>query len=81
MLQAIEKRLNILKPNPELESEWAELRALGNAYRELEAKIEAKMKTWNAISKKVDHYGCLVYNSSMLSLNTYIMAKSSKNRA
>jgi hypothetical protein len=51
MLRAIEQRLNILKPNPDLESEWAELKALGDAYRKLEADIEAKMKTWNAIAK------------------------------
>lgn len=51
MLRNIEQRLNILKPNAELESEWAELKELGDAYRELEAKIEAKMKTWNAISR------------------------------
>jgi hypothetical protein len=51
MLQNIEQRLNILTPNPKLESEWAELKALGDAYRALEAKIEAKMKTWEAIAK------------------------------
>jgi hypothetical protein len=51
MLKTIEQRLNILKPNTELESEWAELKALGDQYRELEAKIQAKIKTWNAISK------------------------------
>jgi hypothetical protein len=51
MLRNIEQRLNILKPNPKLESEWAELKALGDAYRKLEADIEAKMKTWDAISK------------------------------
>lgn len=51
MIKAIEQRLNILKPNEKLESEWAELRALGDQYRELEAKIQAKMKTWEAISK------------------------------
>jgi hypothetical protein len=51
MLRNIEQRLNILKPNPELESEWTELKALGDAYRALEAKIQAKMKTWEAIAK------------------------------
>jgi len=51
MLKIIEQRLNILRPNPELESEWEELRELGNAYRTLESKIQAKMKTWNAIAK------------------------------
>jgi len=51
MLKAIEQRLNILKPNEELESEWEELKALGDQYRKLEAQIQDKMKTWNAISK------------------------------
>ena len=50
-LRNIEQRLNILKPNEALESEWAELRALGDQYRELEDKIQAKMKTWEAIAK------------------------------
>jgi hypothetical protein len=51
MLKTIQQRLNILQPNPELESQWAELRALGDAYRTLEDKIQAKMKTWEAIAK------------------------------
>ena len=51
MLKQIEQRLNILKPNEQLESEWEELRALGNAYRALESQIQAKMKTWDAIAK------------------------------
>ena len=51
MLRNIEQRLNILQPNPELESEWAELRELGDQYRTLETKIQDKMKTWNAIAK------------------------------
>lgn len=52
MLKQIEQRLNILKPNPELEKDWEELRALGDQYRELEAKIQAKMETWEKLSKK-----------------------------
>ena len=51
MLKAIEQRLNILKPNEKLESEWEELRVLGEQYRALEAQIQAKMKTWETISK------------------------------
>ena len=51
MLRAIEQRLNILCPNKTLESEWTELKTLGDAYRKLEADIEAKMKTWDVISK------------------------------
>jgi hypothetical protein len=51
MLRAIEDRLNILKPNLDLEKDWDELRMLGDQYRKIEAKIQAKMKTWDAISK------------------------------
>jgi len=51
MLKAIEQRLNILRPNEALEKEWEELRELGDAYRKLEAKIQSKMKTWDAIAK------------------------------
>ena len=51
MLETIEQRLNILRPNKTLESEWAELKTLGDAYRKLEADVKAKMKTWDAISK------------------------------
>ena len=51
MLRNIEQRLNILRPNKDLEKEWNELKMLGDQYRKLEAKIQAKMKTWDAISK------------------------------
>jgi hypothetical protein len=51
MLKTIEQRLNILRPNPELELEWTELRELGDQYRTLETKIQDKMKIWNAIAK------------------------------
>jgi hypothetical protein len=49
MLRNIEQRLNILKPNPELESEWAELRALGEQYRALEKHIQEKQATWDRL--------------------------------
>lgn len=51
-LQGIQDRLNMLRPNTELESEWDELRELGERYRELEQKIQDKMKTWDAISRR-----------------------------
>lgn len=38
-LKRIEERIGILRPNGRLEGEWEELRALGDRYRELEAKI------------------------------------------
>lgn len=46
MLKRIEERLNLLSVNPELESEWEELRELGNQYRELEQRIKDKQETW-----------------------------------
>lgn len=49
MLRNIEQRLNILKPNPDLESEWAELRALGDQYRKLEQHIKDKQATWDKL--------------------------------
>lgn len=49
MLRAIEDRLNILKPNESLESEWEELRALGEQYRALEKHILEKQATWDRL--------------------------------
>lgn len=45
-IDALEQRLNILVPNPELESEWDELRELGNRYRELERLCKEKGNMW-----------------------------------
>lgn len=50
-LDKIEERLGILRPNEELEEKWDNLRALRNAYMELEAEIKEKEKVW-AILKK-----------------------------
>ena len=50
MLRAIEQRLNILCPNETLESEWAELKALGEQYRALEQHILAKQATWDRLT-------------------------------
>jgi hypothetical protein len=49
MLRNIEQRLNILQPNQSLESEWEELRALGEQYRELEKHILEKQATWDRL--------------------------------
>lgn len=46
---ALEQRLNILVPNPELEAEWDELRELGDRYRELEKKCKEKGEMWNKL--------------------------------
>ncbi len=51
-LDGIQSRLGMLKPNPHLEKEWEELKALGDAYRKMEADIKAKMKTWDILNKE-----------------------------
>jgi hypothetical protein len=48
-IQKIEERLNILHPNTELETEWEELRALGDQYRKLEKQILEKQATWDRL--------------------------------
>jgi flagellar motility protein MotE (MotC chaperone) len=48
-LDALQERLNMMVPNPELEKEWDDLRRLGNRYRKLEAKCKEKAKMWNKL--------------------------------
>ena len=50
-IEAIEDRLAILRPNPELEKEWSELKDLGQRYRTLEAEIKEKMRVWDILKK------------------------------
>ena len=48
-ITALEERLNILVPNPELEAEWDELKELGQRYRELEKKCKEKAEVWKKL--------------------------------
>jgi len=50
-LKNIEERLAILRPNPELEEKWDNLKELGRMYRELEAEIIEKQKIWDILKK------------------------------
>lgn len=50
-IDALEQRLNILVPNPELEAEWDELRELGERYRELEKKCKEKGEMWKKLKQ------------------------------
>lgn len=50
-MEAVEERLNILTPNPELEADWDDLRRLGERYRKLEQKCKDKAKMWAALKK------------------------------
>jgi hypothetical protein len=50
-LDKINSRLAVLQPNPELESQWQQLKQLGDQYRELEIKLLEKQKMWETIQK------------------------------
>ena len=50
-MESVEQRLNILRPNPALESEWDQLRELGEQYRELERQLTEKSRMWNTLKK------------------------------
>lgn len=51
LLEVLEKRLNVLIPNPALEKEWAELRELGEQYRKLEKDLKEKAEIWAKLNK------------------------------
>ena len=50
-MEAVEERLNILTPNPEMEKDWDDLRQLGKRYRALEEKCKEKARMWAALKK------------------------------
>jgi len=50
-IQVLEERLNILVPNPKLEKEWEELKALGDQYRALEAKLKEQTEMWKKLKE------------------------------
>jgi len=51
-LKLIQDRLCMLRPNPELEQEWDQLRDLGEQYRELEKQLTEKQRAWDLLRKK-----------------------------
>jgi hypothetical protein len=48
-VKRIEQRLGLFQPNPELESEWEELKQLGEQYRALEQHIKDKQATFDRL--------------------------------
>ena len=48
-MQEISNRLNIMHTNPELETQWSELRELGEQYRKLEQHILDKQATFDRV--------------------------------
>ena len=51
ILDGIEQRLGLLKCREDLESEWEELKALGDQYRALVKNIEEKSKMWETLKR------------------------------
>lgn len=50
-MDSVEQRLNIMRPNPALESEWDQLRELGEQYRKLERQLAEKSLMWDTLKK------------------------------
>ena len=50
-MESVEQRLCILRPNPNLESEWDQLRELGEQYRALEKQLQEKAQMWAALQR------------------------------
>jgi hypothetical protein len=50
-MESVEQRLRILRPNPDLEKEWNQLRDLGEQYRELEQQLTEKSRMWDTLKK------------------------------
>jgi hypothetical protein len=48
-LQAVNSRLAIMIPNPKLEQEFEELRAIGDKYRRLEQELQEQVRMWNVL--------------------------------
>jgi hypothetical protein len=48
-LAAINERLAILQPNTHLESEWEELKELGERYRAMEQDLLEKARAWDIL--------------------------------
>ena len=50
-MDSVEQRLNMLRPNPQLESEWDQLRELGEQYRALEQQLLEKERMWQTLKR------------------------------
>jgi hypothetical protein len=52
LLQGIQSQLGLLVPNPEIESEFDQLRELGDQYRKLEALLKEQKRVWDILKKE-----------------------------
>ena len=51
-LKGLQDRLNILRPNADLESRWDELRQVRERYQQLEREILEKEQAWAALQQR-----------------------------
>ena len=51
-LKLIQDRLGLLIPNPELEGQFDELRALSEQYKKIESECREKMRVWNTLKDR-----------------------------
>lgn len=51
-LRSLQDRLNILRPNADLESRWDELRQVRQRYQQLEQEILEKERAWTALQQR-----------------------------
>ena len=49
ILDGLEQRLGLLRCREDLESDWSELKALGDQYRAMVKDIEQKTQMWNTL--------------------------------
>jgi hypothetical protein len=47
--ETVESRLNILQPNPKMEADWDELKALGDQYRALEKRLKEQQQVFDIL--------------------------------
>ena len=52
MIRDIQERLNILCPDPDMEAEWEELRAIREQYEAKLAECKEKSRAWKALQQK-----------------------------
>lgn len=50
--ESVESRLNILRPNPKMEADWDELKALGDQYRALEKKLAEQQQVFDILKQE-----------------------------
>lgn len=52
MIRGIQERLNILCPDPDMEAEWEELRAIREQYEAKLSECREKSRAWKALQQK-----------------------------